>query len=428
MIFTNHVTTYWQKKRPTFFQKLMNTNLLRLYILTFAFVVSQDCDTIISLANSLQMNRVNPAIMSQINSDCCLAFGISCVGQDVTAINWNSLKLNGTFNPTIFVNLTSLKSLSVRTNKITGTLPVSLPQSLIFFDIGGNLLNGSVPSVWPNRITQITSYANSFTGRLPSTFPASLKHLNIGDNRLSGIIPTLPQNISILHLDTNLFSGPLPADFPKNIVALRLCRNAGLYGDVTNIIPLNLNFLWLGDQNGNYGTYFTGVLTINRPRELFLDRNNITDIQISDPSLLIGNCDISYNPLLGNPHISNLGSCIQNGLFTPAINTASAKSSMILYSVSEDNVTISNNLESRSAKKVQSESTLQISTTASLQLTSFLTLPTRLMTLIDILLIGIQLLISFTILLWVMWRTPFSREFKRKLTKSNKVDGNGFVS
>ena len=142
---------------------------------------------------------------------------------------------------------------------------------------------------------------------------------------MSGNIPSLPQGLSKLNLDTNQFSGPLPAAFPKNLISLRIGRNAGLYGDVTNIVNSNMQYLWLGDQSGNYGTSFTGKLTIIKPLELFIDRNNITEIRITDASDLTGSCDISYNPLLDNPHLSNLGVCTRIGLYKLATSTSAKK-------------------------------------------------------------------------------------------------------
>ena len=268
--------------------------------------------------------------------------------QSVLEVSMGSNRLNGTI-PSTWPN--ALTSLSVYTNLLTGQIPTTLPASLTFLNVGTNQLSGSIPvlplnllvlradnnrfsgslpSLWPIGLTDLIIYSNSIIGPLPSTFPSSMTSLNVGSNQLNGTIPTLPSNLSLLHLDRGSFSGLLPADFPRNVISLRLGRNAGLYGDVTNIITANVQYLWLGDKLGNYGTAFTGSLTIAKPIELFIDSNSITDIQVADTSSLSGSCDISYNPLLSNPNISNLASCIKNGLFTLSTAQIAISTSLIV--------------------------------------------------------------------------------------------------
>ena len=76
----------------------------------------------------------------------------------------------------------------------------------------------------------------------------------MGANLLSGAVPKgLPSGLQFLHVDTNLFFGALPADFPKNVWDLRVNGNNGLFGDITQIIPLTMQSLWLG-YGANYGT------------------------------------------------------------------------------------------------------------------------------------------------------------------------------
>ena len=344
-----------------------------------------------SLGTSLKMSSgTSPGIMTQLNSDCCTASGITCSGatgvQRVTNIAWNAIGLTGTFSPNIFSNLASITSIDLSNNDITGTMPVNLsqsllslnlgqnslsggiptswpsgltelvlrsnaltgplplglPQSLWYINWGENFLNGSIPTSWPSGLSALQSYSNLLTGQLPSTFPATLDSLNLGNNQLSGNIPSLPQSLTYLHLDTNLFTGPLPFDFPKDVVDLRIGRNAGLCGDVTNIIPFNIQSLWLGDASGNYGTSFTGSLNISKPLEIYIDRNRITDIQIADASALTNAaCDISYNPLLDNPHLSNLGVCIKIGLFKLSISTTAAITKTSSNNLANKSITIS---------------------------------------------------------------------------------------
>jgi len=85
---------------------------------------------------------------------------------------------------------------------------------------------------------------------------------------------------------------------------------------------LSLNYLYLG-SSGSPGNHFTGQVKLNSPSEVRLNYNWITDVLIADTSQLTSGCDISYNPLLGNPNIVNLlgapVNCVQVGLYSASL-------------------------------------------------------------------------------------------------------------
>ena len=80
-------------------------------------------------------------------------------------------------------------------------------------------------------------------------------------------------------------------------------------------LPQTLNNLQLGYPDDSKFNNFTGSLLLNQPLYLYINNNLISDLIVYDPSLLANNCDLSNNPLLGNPHIMNLTMCIQTGLY-----------------------------------------------------------------------------------------------------------------
>ena len=61
-----------------------------------SYANSPDCPALIAFANKLNMNVKQPAIMTQLQSDCCLASGITCnnTPRGIT-IDWNNLNLDG---------------------------------------------------------------------------------------------------------------------------------------------------------------------------------------------------------------------------------------------------------------------------------------------------------------------------------------------
>ena len=89
-------------------------------------------------------------------------------------------------------------------------------------------------------------------------------------------------------------------------------------GDIP-AFPSTLEYLQLG-YPGFPGNHFTGSVRLNAPVFLFINENWITDVVIQDKSgLPTNNCDLSNNPLLGNPNIAWLIVCTKNGLYSAGL-------------------------------------------------------------------------------------------------------------
>ena len=149
------------------------------------------------------------------------------------------------------------------------------------------------------RVTHINWYVLGLNGVINETaIPSSLYFFDLWNNGISGSIPNaLPSGLVVLDLDGNQMSGDLPS------------------------FPSTLQFLHLGAP-GYPGNHFTGSLRLNRPIELRINDNWITDVVIQDSSVLgtDGNdCDLSNNPLLDNPNIAGLTMCTKNDLYSAAL-------------------------------------------------------------------------------------------------------------
>ena len=123
----------------------------------------------------------------------------------------------------------------------------------------------------------------------------------------------IPSTVIFISLSRNLLSGNIPVNLPTNLGYLYLYSNR-LSGDVSSL-PANILFLHLGRWN-QPGNQFTGNLTLNKPKELYINDNFITNVIIKDTSLFNNTCDLSNNPLQGSAHLSNLEMCAQASLFT----------------------------------------------------------------------------------------------------------------
>ena len=145
------------------------------------------------------------------------------------------------------------------------------------------------------RVWRIEWYFLGLNGVVNGTaIPSSVTHLSLEGNDITGAIPSaLPSGLRELYIHGNQMSGDLPS------------------------FPSTLTNLMLG-YSGYYGNHFTGTLRLNRPLWLRINDNWIADLVIQDRSVL-GTCDLSYNPLLGNPNIAGLTMCTKNGLYSAAL-------------------------------------------------------------------------------------------------------------
>ena len=165
------------------------------------------------------------------------------------------------------------------------------------------------------RVIDIEWYNMGLNGTINGTaIPSSLNYLALWGNKLTGSIPTsLPSGLINLNVDNNKLTGGIPSTLPIAMTNLYVYGNQ-LGGDLPSFLP-TLRYLALGFP-GISGNHFTGTLRMNAPAGLYLNYNWITDVIIQDSGGLSGNCDISHTPLLGNPRISNLAMCTQNGLYS----------------------------------------------------------------------------------------------------------------
>ena len=168
------------------------------FLLNRVQALSVDCPDMINFAKGLGVDTTQPAIWSAININCCSVSGITCFGQRVTSINWQSKGLNGTINGT------------------------AVPVGVTYLDISLNLLSGSIPVNYPNAIATLYNDVNRLTGTIPTTLPTSLLDFWVDGNFLTGDVPAFPPSLVKLALGYpgypgNDFTGVLRLNRPIRI-------------------------------------------------------------------------------------------------------------------------------------------------------------------------------------------------------------------
>lgn len=120
-------------------------------------------------------------------------YGIRCVDGRVTEILLDNMGLHGNFKSDSFFNLTELSSLSFRNNSIFGNLvDFSNNRKLKNINFSGNKLTGSIPGsvLSLSSLESLQLQDNELTGPIPWLNQSSLTQFNVSINNLLGQIPT----------------------------------------------------------------------------------------------------------------------------------------------------------------------------------------------------------------------------------------------
>ncbi|GMH10053.1 hypothetical protein Nepgr_011894 [Nepenthes gracilis] len=167
---------------------------------------------------------------------CTAWVGITCSPNhtNVVELRLPGVGLRGPIPVNTLENLKGLRVLSLRSNRLSGSLPskvLSLP-SLQLINLQHNNLTGKIPSSLSPQLNTIDLSFNSFEGVIPSTIQnlTDLTKLYLENNSLTGTIPRLiPQRLKYLNLSYNLLNGSIPLGL-RNFSKSSFEGNLGLCG------------------------------------------------------------------------------------------------------------------------------------------------------------------------------------------------------
>ena len=197
-------------------------------------------------------------------------------------------------------------------------LNVNIQQPSIWSQLQIDCCNANGIICLSQRVSEIDWHSKGLNGIVnETTIPSNVTDLILYDNLLTGSFPSqLPNVLKVIRLDGNQLTGPIPSQLPMGLIALQLDGNK-MSGNLPSL-PSTIQILSLG-YPGWLGNHFSGTLRLNRPTELYIYDNWITDVVLQDSTALTSYCDLSKNPLLGNPNIAGLTMCTQTGLYSAAL-------------------------------------------------------------------------------------------------------------
>ncbi|KAL1337475.1 hypothetical protein HN51_032158 [Arachis hypogaea] len=210
----------------------------------------------------------------------------------------------------------SLQHLDLSANKYFGdiTRVVSSCTELVYLNVSGNQFSGPVPSLPTGSLQFLYLSGNHFTGQIPVAMAeglcSTLVELDLSSNNLTGPVPhefTLCSSLISFDISANRFTGELPIEIFVKMEGLKELSVG--FNQFEGLLPesltemVSLESLDLSSNNF-YGTIPKWLCQDprNRLKELFLQNNHFTGSipsTLSNCSNLVG-LDLSFNYLNGS--------------------------------------------------------------------------------------------------------------------------------
>ncbi|KAL9256183.1 putative inactive receptor kinase [Drosera capensis] len=142
--------------------------------------------------------------------------GVQCGNDTVVGLRLPGASLSGQLPSGVFSNLTSLRTLSLRLNRLSGPLPSDLGSCVELRNLylQGNKFSGEIPSFISSlrNLVRLNLAGNEFEGSVKESLNnlTRLRTLYLEDNQLNGTLPDLKLELKQFNLSNNHISGTIP--------------------------------------------------------------------------------------------------------------------------------------------------------------------------------------------------------------------------
>ncbi|CAN6876742.1 unnamed protein product [Brassica oleracea] len=236
-----------------------------------------------------------PATISQLKDLRFLAISRNYISGEIPAslgevrrlrtLDLSYNQLTGTISPSIG-SLPELSNLILCHNHLTGSIPPFLSQSLTRIDLKRNSLTGSIsPASLPSSLKYLSLAWNQLTGPVDRVLIRlnQLNYLDLSLNRLTGTIPgrVFAFPITNLQLQRNFFYGSIQPANQVTIPTVDLSYNR-FSGGISPLLS-SVENLYLNSNRftGEVPASFVDRLLSASIQTLYLQHNFLTGIQIS---------------------------------------------------------------------------------------------------------------------------------------------------
>ncbi|CAI9113710.1 OLC1v1014363C1 [Oldenlandia corymbosa var. corymbosa] len=211
-----------------------------LFVATISTDLSTDREALLALRSAVGGRTY---LWNASSPTPCNWAGVQCQNNRVVVLRLPASSLSGSLPSNTICNLTSLRTLSLRLNHLSGPLPSDFPQcaelrnlylqgnqfsgpispvlnihSLVRLNLAGNQFSGEIPPALNNLTRLRTLYleSNNFSGPIPELSLQNLDQFNVSFNSLNGSIPKGLEGMPVSAFSGNTLCGK-PLDLcPKN--------------------------------------------------------------------------------------------------------------------------------------------------------------------------------------------------------------------
>lgn len=177
-----------------------------------------------------------------ITSPCNWA-GVQCENNRVTVLRLPASALSGTLPVNTISNLTRLRTLSLRLNRLSGPLPSDLSKCVELRNIylQGNFFTGEISSSFSglHSLVRLNLADNNFSGEIPSGFNSltRLRTFLLEKNQFSGFMPELKffPNLEQFNVSFNRLNGSIPKSL--EVMPVSSFTGNSLCGKPINVCP-----------------------------------------------------------------------------------------------------------------------------------------------------------------------------------------------
>ncbi|KAL6144443.1 hypothetical protein ACLB2K_055136 [Fragaria x ananassa] len=163
--------------------------------------------------------------------------GTVCFNGNVTGLRLGGMGLSGTLDFKSLIEVKSLRSMSVKNNNFSGSIPdfnVIGPLKAIY--LSGNQFSGEIPSDFftdMDSLRKVWLDRNNFSGKIPASLAETpnLQVLRLEDNEFSGSLPDMSQvTLTVLNVSNNKLEGEIPKSLQDKFDKTVFSGNSGLCG------------------------------------------------------------------------------------------------------------------------------------------------------------------------------------------------------
>ncbi|CAA2988800.1 systemin receptor SR160 [Olea europaea subsp. europaea] len=265
--------------------------------------------SILGVCSGLVFLNLSGNFMDPFGKETTRGFPAGLSSLHVLDISYNNISAPNVVSWFISNEFAELQNLSLKGNKMTGSLQELNFKNLMYLDLSTNNFSSNFPRIDDcSKLQHLDLSSNKFFGDVGDSLSGcgKLSFLNLTSNKLTGTVPKLPSgSMQYLYLQENGFQGVFPpflSDLCSTLVELDLSNN-NLTGTVPESFVTCSALVLLDISNNNFSGELPvdTLLKLSKMKNLMLSSNNFVGYLPDSFSTLLNleTLDVSSNSITG---------------------------------------------------------------------------------------------------------------------------------